>query len=1215
MLKTIFTFEIKRWFKSWNFYLFLVIFFALGFLTMAAMVGYFDDFSVTTASNTYENSPIAINNLINSISSLISFLIPTIIGATVYRDFQSNIYTILYSYPFTKRDYLLGKFLSGLFITSLIVLAVALGMILATLLPFANQDLLAPFSLWSYLQAFIYFALPNIFLIGAFAFMLTTFTRNEYVGYIFVLITMIISGILGALSANVDDKFYFGLFDYSGGFALNYLTEYWTIHEQNVNNIPFHGVLLYNRLIWISVGFFVFGLTYVFFKFDFNPISLFGKKKGERVIKNNFDTDLEVNLPKISFDYSFTNYLKVAWNLSAIEFKSIRKNWLFWIFIAVMMISLVISGLQVGSGFMGAETYPTSGFMLNIVESNLGTINLLIILFAGILLNQARTTRMNLLVDATAIPNWALFLSKGIALMKMALSLLFINIIGAIILQFTQGFYDINYWVYLEFIVKFTLIIFILNIMYAMFVQSLFNKFYIGFIVILLLNFLPVALSKIGVELNIFHYKSGPGIPRYSEFIGFGSAKLFWIYKIYWTLFTTVLICLALLLYKRGILTTKERISQMKTKAKKPVVITMIVSAIAFVSLGYTMYREMAIKEPYYTENEYEKMRVDYEKKYKKYQDYAQPRIVAANVHLDLFPESRDYKAVGYFTMVNKSQQVIDSLFLPYGDNLKEVIIDKGYQTVYNDSVMDFKILKLNQSLQPGDSLQVQFTTQNEPNTWFKNNSFVLSNGTFVNNRQLFPSFGYTESMEIRDNDIRKKYNLPPRERMPVPNDEKARQNTYIAHDADWIDFETTVSTSENQIAIAPGYLQNEWQKDARRYFHYKMDSKILNFYAYNSGTYEVLREKKNGINYEVYYLKGHEYNIDRMMESMQNSIEYYSANFSPYTHKQARIIEFPSVMGTFAQAFANTMPYSEGIGFLAKIDTDNPDNVDYPYSVVSHEMAHQWWAHQVIGAEVQGATMLSESLSEYSSLKVLEQKYGRSQMHKFLKDALDSYLRGRTYEWKEENPLMYNENQQYIHYNKGALVFYALGEYIGTENLHKILRSFVAEKAFQEAPYTNSLEFVVHLKKHIPANYQYLIEDMIETITLYNNKVLDTKVTPLKNGEYQVDISFQVAKYRTKSKGEEIYKDKDGNTLEATIGKDLVKSLPLNDVVVIGIFGEKTKKGKYEYENPLYYSKVRVNKIKNKVSFIVKEKPVQVGVDPYNILIDRDSNDNRKKV
>ena len=84
----------------------------------------------------------------------------------------------------------------------------------------------------------------------------------------------------------------------------------------------------------------------------------------------------------------------------------------------------------------------------------------------------------------------------------------------------------------------------------------------------------------------------------------------------------------------------------------------------------------------------------------------------------------------------------------------------------------------------------------------------------------------------------------------------------------------------------------------------------MLNFYAFNSARYEVKKEKWNNLNLEIYYHKGHEYNLDRMMDALKKSLAYYSENFGEYQHKQARIIEFPKTMGTFAQAFANTMPF-----------------------------------------------------------------------------------------------------------------------------------------------------------------------------------------------------------------------------------------------------------------------------------------------------------------
>ncbi len=155
------------------------------------------------------------------------------------------------------------------------------------------------------------------------------------------------------------------------------------------------------------------------------------------------------------------------------------------------------------------------------------------------------------------------------------------------------------------------------------------------------------------------------------------------------------------------------------------------------------------------------------------------------------------------------------------------------------------------------------------------------------------------------------------------------------------------------------------------------------------------------------------------MLESIKKSLEYYTENFGPYQHKQARIIEFPRV-SSFAQAFPGTMPYSEGIGFIADIKEE--DDIDMVFYVVAHEMAHQWWAHQVIGANMQGATLLSETLAQYSALMVMEKQFGRDIMRKFLQYEMDQYLRSRGNEMLEEQPLKTVESGQgYIHYRKGS--------------------------------------------------------------------------------------------------------------------------------------------------------------------------------------------------
>lgn len=391
------------------------------------------------------------------------------------------------------------------------------------------------------------------------------------------------------------------------------------------------------------------------------------------------------------------------------------------------------------------------------------------------------------------------------------------------------------------------------------------------------------------------------------------------------------------------------------------------------------------------------------------------------------------------------------------------------------------------------------------------------------------------------------------------------------------------------------------------------MDSKILNIYSFNSGKYKIKKGQWNGVNLEIYYHKGHEYNLDRMMAGMKASLEYNSTNFGTYQHKQVRIIEYPATIAGGASAFANTIPFSESHGFIADVVDTEEGGIDYPFAVTVHEVAHQLWAHQVMGAYVLGARVLTESISDYVRLKALEQRYGKSEMRQFLKYALDHYLSERGDEISGESPLMYNTGQHYINYSKGALVFYALSDYIGEENVNSALRKLVEKNKFQGPPYTTSIELVDYIREVTPDSLQYVIKDMFETITLYENNVVDYKTTKLDNGTYQVDIEFNVSKYRSDAKGKKTFSDDSIQSLTyQTNSGGQISSLPLADYIDIGIFGEEEIDGEKK-DVELYLQKHKMTAIHNTVTIIVNQKPTEVGVDPYSKLIDTDSDNNRK--
>ena len=150
-------------------------------------------------------------------------------------------------------------------------------------------------------------------------------------------------------------------------------------------------------------------------------------------------------------------------------------------------------------------------------------------------------------------------------------------------------------------------------------------------------------------------------------------------------------------------------------------------------------------------------------------------------------------------------------------------------------------------------------------------------------------------------------------------------------------------------------------------------------------------------------------------------------------------------------------------------------------------------------------------------------------------------------------------------------------------------------------------------MKEVTPDSLNYLIKDMFETITLYQNRVVSSESKKLDNGKYQVDIEFKVSKYRNDEKGKIFYgnEKRDSISYKTEEMKKTEYSVFLADYIDIGIFGKDSEENEIE----LYLKKHKINSIYNKISIILDEEPVEVGIDPYNKLIDTNSEDNRKKI
>ena len=148
-------------------------------------------------------------------------------------------------------------------------------------------------------------------------------------------------------------------------------------------------------------------------------------------------------------------------------------------------------------------------------------------------------------------------------------------------------------------------------------------------------------------------------------------------------------------------------------------------------------------------------------------------------------------------------------------------------------------------------------------------------------------------------------------------------------------------------------------------------------------------------VNLEIYYQPGHEFDLDTMMESMKETLAYCTTNFSPFQFHQLRIIEFPALWD-ICRVLRQHDSVLRDRSASSPRSARKPDAVDLPFYVTAHETGHQWWAHQVISAYVEGATSIDETMAQYTALMVMKHHFGPESMKRFLRFELDQYLRGR---------------------------------------------------------------------------------------------------------------------------------------------------------------------------------------------------------------------------
>jgi len=1182
------SFEARQRLKLLSTWVYFLMFLALAMLWMATAGGVFKEATISFGGKFLINAPRSLAFTSSILGCFGVVVVAAMMGRSVQQDFEYGMQHFFFSAPLKKYQYVFGRFLGAYAVLAIIFSSIVLGAWLGSYLPGIDPDRLGPQRAQAYLMPYVFTLLPNLFIFGAIFFIIAALTRRMLPVYISSVVMLIGYLVAPSLARDLDFKTLAALIDPFGTTALIRLTEYWPNAERNTRLITLDGVYLLNRVIWFGFALVALLLGYWRFHFHAAPDSGVGKRHGEG--------EVPLRLSNASLathetpDFAQRSLAGLLFQMSWLNLRETIKNIYFVVIVLAGVLTMYAGAIDIGSMY-GTNTYPVTEAVLELVHNSFTLFMLVITTFyAGELVWREREGSIHLMLDALPVPNWLPLLSKLLALIGLQALLSVAIMLCGMSIQIVNGYYHLDPGLYLQSLLLTYLPSYALTAVLAIFVQVLFNQKYLAYFAMILYYIASITFSSLGLDDPLLLYGSTPGF-IYSAMNGAGHYLLRerW-YLLYWSGAAVMLTVLALLFWPRGAQDSwRIRLRLARHALTQPVLASFAAGLIIFLGAGGVLFYTFHVANDYKSDYAVDADRASFERQYKKFAATPQPRITDVKLDVAIYPDQRSLAVKGRYLLENKTGAPISQILVQQDPKASmRLRFDTRVHPGLDDKRLGFYSYRLAAPLAPGATLGLDFDIDYGPRgiLGLGQETPVVANGTFFTNAVL-PHIGYQPQLELTDARDRKKHGLPAQERALPRNDPRGLANNYIANDADRIRFDATVSTVDGQTAIAPGMLDNDWIARGRHYFHYTMDQPMLNFYSIQSARYAVRHERWQDVAIDVYYQPGHEYNLDRFIRGSKDALEYYTKNFGPYQYKVLRIVEFPRY-ASFAQSFANTIPFSEGLGFIAKVDDKNPKDLDYPFYVTAHEVAHQWWAHQLVGGNTRGATVLSETLAEYSALMVMKKTFGPDKMRRFLRYDLSQYLMGRSGERKKELPLAENENQDYIHYNKGSLAMYLLQDIVGEDKINGVLRDLLLNYGQKGPPYASVTALIDGLRKVTPPDQAYLIDDLFEKIVLFDNRALSATAHKRADGKYDVTINVQAGKLHAGEQGEE-------------------QEVPLHDLIEIGV---DDKDG-----NSLLRERKLITTKQNSYTVVVNNRPGKAGIDPDNKLIDRKPDDNMMTV
>ncbi len=1137
----------------------------------------------------------------------------------ILRDKTHNMLEIIHATPVRTMD-MTGSRMIGIYLTILAcIFANTLGQFIGQFNPQIDKEILGAVNPLFYVQPMILFTLFNALVVTAFFTLIAGMTQNRMLVFVSAIGLFFYSIMSGMITEFDAPKWLQAIIDPFANIAYTLDTEYWTPEDRNTRLTPVLGYVGLNRLVWGAIS--LLALAAVFSKFKRGLFS--GKTKLKTIehvaagdipayrparLTSGFGADIAALAARTKFEYLAT--------VKSVPF-----------LIMASLAAALFAFLTIVTVFFAPQKLvPTSFFMVSLgFASFFIPLMLIIAFFSGEIIWRDKTVKITELVDSTSVRNWPLLLGKWLALSGIIATLCLLAIVIGMIVQVIGGGPPINVALYFKYTFLNIFPNYLALTLLALFMQSFAPNRIVGMLMAAAaMVFFASIISRIPFYHPVMGF-SGTSPGRVSEISPYGNWVYFKWFNLYFGALCGLFAVFSAWLWRRGLQTSL--IARFKNIRGQITAISGVLAGgllAIFIGCGVYIYKAYD-KVDWQNRKQNEVIQVEREKLFLRESKLPVPRITFVSVDADIYPSKQEATIKGRFVMKNEQDEPIIELYLNpasgHPEDIKLMEIDGAVRLtdgenedgdlVTDIAKHDVAVFKFDPPLAPGAETEMRFETFfHSPR--LADRSVISKNGTFLNNYGSFgasaralPTLG-VEDNRMRDQDKRRKYDLPKFEKRPERTDMEARQRNLFFGASGYIDFEAHVCTDANQIPIAPGDFIDESIKGDRRCRNYKSDRPINNFYSFLSGDFAVTKDSWTApdgkvIPITVYHGEKHTYSVQNMIDSVKFGLGHYSKNFSPYQYNYVRIMEVPFI--GFAQAFAGTIPYSEQGFIMDSGDPEDTKSLDNAAQTTLHEMAHQWFAHQIVPSDTRGNNVLSEGLTSYAALDAYEEMYGWDKAHYALeKSTIEPMVALAFIDKNKEVPLAVAGEQQYLVYNKADWVLWGLKHYIGRDKMHQAMQNFLKDYGQTGAPYPTTLQLIDYLREAAGPDYDQLITDQWDRMTYWELAFGegDIKVSPNSDGTYTIEIPFKLDK--------KISTEEEPKKISVTE----IEGEALNEWIEIGFYKNKPKD---KWSDWAALEKVRVSKSETTLSFTVKDRPGHIALDPRRLLQEKNVTDNVKEL